>query len=442
MVALASTADGQVQRIPEFEPAEVIGVGPYPWGVAAADALGKSPIDPDLDGYPEVAVVVGQLNIFDGSPGYWNKQTGQVVVLRNTQNWANPADGLDIVQTILLDDVQPNTISADVAWADMDDDGRLDLVVSATTHFDSSYEPGAVGIYVYRYDENSDQFEFLDYGPTTYSVRGLTIADFDNDGDMDVAAGVDFLIYPADDYDSISVLKNDGTGRLEPETMLELGSESIDPTGTVVSGVFDLTPGGTTLPDLFAFRAEFWDGVSMTNLDGTDFEMTTVTPDSCAEWDIRDFVASAPFTSGKMSDDIAAVTGDGLLHVIHSDGNGGFTHDCWGGDDDVYLGSGSPLNYRPFGITAGHLNAGGSKPDLLVADEGIVFVLGKGDGTFQYDGQDQRYSPDIGTANGPAFRVTIVDLDQDGFGDIITSNHGAPGSISVLINKFQLISIP
>ena len=37
-------------------------------------------------------------------------------------------------------------------------------------------------------------------------------------------------------------------------------------------------------------------------------------------------------------------------------------------------------------------------------------------------------------------------MDQDGFGDIITSNHGQTlndvGTISVLINTFELISLP
>lgn len=119
MVALASHANAQVERIPEFEPAAVFGAGAFLWGVATADALGKSIDHPDLDGYPEVAVAAGQLDLSSGYLGAWTEQTGQVLVYRNTQDWANPANGLDIAQTIVLNEINPNTISADVAWHDL-----------------------------------------------------------------------------------------------------------------------------------------------------------------------------------------------------------------------------------------------------------------------------------------------------------------------------------
>lgn len=343
----------------------------------------------------------------------------------------------------------PGTISADVAWADMDGDGRLDLVISATNHFDSSFDDGAWGIYVYRYVGGIDPFTFHDYGATTFPVRGLTLADFDHDGDIDVAAAVDIFDNNFD-RDSISVLKNDGTGHLEPEVLHNLGSANESATLEVVSGTFDRSPGSNTLPDLFTGRWDENDAASMTNLDGTNFEITLVTPDPCAEWWFSDIVVDR-FTTGKLIDDVAGISAgdDGLLHILHGDGNAGFNHDCSGGSsDDVYLDELGPRNFLLRGIASGHLNAGGSnKPDLLVADyHGVIFLLGKGDGTFQFDKFNSLYFPNIGSIDGPTMRATIADLDQDGFGDIITSNHGGHlqdgGTISVLINKFQLIAIP
>ncbi|MDQ7013882.1 MAG: VCBS repeat-containing protein [Planctomycetota bacterium] len=454
MVALAGEVNGQIQKIPEFEPAVVIGVGSFPWGIAAGDALGP-PLEPnDLDGYPEIAVAVGQLNLYRLIPGDWTGETGQVVVFRNTQNWTNPADGLDFAQVIELDEVHPNTISADVKWADMDGDDRLDLVISATTHFDSSSAGGAWGIYVYRYAGGVEPFEFLDYEPTTYPVRGLTVADFDNDGDMDVAAAVDLLEESLPEFarDYISIIKNDGTGHLLPEDLYDLASDSSEPTTAVVAGLFDKTPGGATLPDLFTSRWDWSDGVSMTNLDGTSYSMTFTAP-SCASWNFTD-IAVGRFTSGKLVDDVVGLSGDGTLSVLHGDGNAGFIHDCSGGNqDDIYLSTsgGAPLTLVPGGLDVGHLNAG-TKQDIVVATGGdagnatATILLGNGDGTFQYNRLNGGYFIDLGVLAHRPLRITIADLDQDGFGDIISSNHGETindvGTISVLINTFELISLP
>ncbi len=445
MVALAGQVNGQTQKVPTFKPSVEIGVGSFPWGITAADALGFEAETPDLDGYPDIAVAVGQLNLYNGSPQHWTGNPGEIRVFRNRKNWTNPADALELAQIIPLIEINTNTVAADVAWADMNGDGRPDLVVTGTTHFDSSEDPGAWGVYVYEYQNGS--FVFGDYEPTTYPVRGLTIADFDNDGDLDVAAAVDLLDI-AQDRNYISILKNDGTGNLLPEALHGLGSN--DSTMEVVSGLFDKTPGGGSLPDLFTSRWVASDGASLTNLDGTNYSQTLIT--SCLEWFFTDLVAGK-FTSGKITDDIAAVSGAGLLYMLHGDGNGGFNVNCGGEPNDVYLdGGGAPLTFIPTGVAIGTLN-GGTKPDLAVvrghtASEGarVTILLGNGDGTLQFVNSDPDYHPALGALADRPFRVVITDLDQDGFGDIVTSNHGdSPndvGTISVLINKFMVSTTP
>jgi hypothetical protein len=211
----------------------------------------------------------------------------------------------------------------------------------------------------------------------------------------------------------------------------------------VVSGVFDKTPGGTGLPDLFTSRWGFGDGASMTNTGGA-FSTTVVTPD-CFDWAFTG-MAVGRFTAGKLSDDVVGFGIDGLLHVLHGDADAGFGYDCSGTEpDDVYLEDGAPYLFTPRGVAVGHLN-GGTKPDIVAARGGdsVTFLLGRGDGTFQYDHLDAKYSPSLGSVER-ALRVIVADMDQDGFGDIVTSNHGTVndiGTISVLINKFQLTTLP
>lgn len=84
----------------------------------------------------------------------------------------------------------------------------------------------------------------------------------------------------------------------------------------------------------------------------------------------------------------------------------------------------------------------GTKPDIIVTRPSnptsqISFMLGKGDGTFQYVAGNPAYHKtlDPGTTprSGMAIQVICADLNQDGLADIITTNHDSD-SVSVLIN--------
>lgn len=451
MVAGEAVAQNLHGKVPAFKPPVEFPAGKFPWGLDAADALGADQGEP-LDGFPEIAVAVGQLNIFNGFAGAWTGQTGQVWVYRNSGDWSTVANGFDLneIQVIDLDQIHPNTISADVAWADMTGEGRPDLVITGTTHFNGSYADGAWGIYVYRYDEADDKFVFHDYEMTTHPVRGLSVADFDNDGDVDVAAAGDLIdLNLGRGY--IAISKNDGAGYLLPHALYGLGNQQA--TMQVVSGHFDATPGGETLPDLFTSRNGIGDGISLTNLDGTNYSPTIVS--DCVGYFFTG-IDIARFTSGGTSDDIVGISGDGFLYVLHGDGDGGFSINCGNEPNDRYFdgGGGGPFNFLPRDVATGNLN-GATKPDVVVAFGAVAgsgddaaevrILLGQGNGQLHYVPHDDGYHPKLGPSADRPLRVILADLNQDGFDDIITSNHGDNlndnGTISVLLNRL-LISIP
>ena len=70
-------------------------------------------------------------------------------------------------------------------------------------------------------------------------------------------------------------------------------------------------------------------------------------------------------------------------------------------------------------------------------------LLGVGDGTFQQPAPNSGYlfsvEPPVGVADNP-IQVKIVDLNQDGFGDLVTSNHYSD-NISVRINT-MIVALP
>ncbi len=442
MVALAGEVNGQTQRVPDFEPAAVFvnGNGSYPFGIDAADAIGVLNATPD--GYPDVVMAIGQLDIHDAPTiCCYTGLNGFLAVYRNLQDWSIPANGLAQAQLI---DLGPETVPGEVKWAQMTADTKMDIVVAIGTPYpdDQSRPTKPWGIKVFRHTATGFVEHF--YLPTTYPVRGLTVADFDNDGDMDVAASVDFLESPDPQKDLIYIALNDGTGilSLTAESPYELdaagGAPSSGGVGDVVAGNFDLIPGVLQWPDLFSSGENGGTATVVSGSNTGSSVFSFVDADTCAAYllDIKPGI----FTAGHLFDDAIGISSGGLLYLYHGNGNGGFTIDCGLEPNDIYL-ENTILSFVPKGLDVGHLN-GGTKPDVVVADGGgrVITLLGKGDGTLQFSNADGRYFHSTGANH--AMRVVLADMDQDGFNDIITSNHGELdeyASLSVLINKFAII---
>ncbi len=96
---------------------------------------------------------------------------------------------------------------------DMDNDGDLDLV--GITNFQGSDDPAGEKNEVYRNDGNM-RFTSIDEGDLYKATagQGVTAADYDNDGDMDLFAG--------NRTGQLNVLRNDGAGnfdRISPESI-------------------------------------------------------------------------------------------------------------------------------------------------------------------------------------------------------------------------------
>ena len=144
--------------------------------------------------------------------------------------------------------------------------------------------------------------------------------------------------------------------------------------------------------------------------------------------------AGSPFPAGQNPSDIAvanfndddnpdiAVSNHGVktVTVLLGNGKGQFS-----------LAPGSPFNVEsnphPHGIASADFN-GDKKPDVAVdswAENKVLVILGKGDGTFQTPGMK------LEVGKMPYHRLRTADLNMDGNADIVTSNFEA-GSVSVL----------
>jgi hypothetical protein len=137
----------------------------------------------------------------------------------------------------------------------------------------------------------------------------------------------------------------------------------------------------------------------------------------------------------------AAFSPSDFAAVFLADGHGGFSHDCAAGADTYKV---FPSSTCIEGSDSGHLN-GGTKTDVafsLGMDDLVSVLIGKGDGKFQTPAPHQSgYLYDIDNdPNTDRFprAVKIVDLNMDGFGDLVTVNQ-FNNDISVLINKMYVL---
>ncbi len=451
----ASTIAQQV--IPTWDDAALWYPGPFPFGIDAADALGPPEDEEDLDGFPDIVVAVGQVSFRRGDlPGQYTELASLLVIYQNTQDWSPAEDGLDEFQVIELPEY---TIAAEVIWADVTGDGRLDIVCSTTSHYDTEFDEGEFGIYVFDWDPSSENFGSAPYQyvPSSYPLRGLVADDFDNDGDVHVVAAVDWPEPEDANRDVLAIFDNEGgtpgSYTLDDESLTsQFGSAYESPTAQLVAGVFDKTPGGNMYPDLFTPLLD--NHASLLTGSSTGFSDSTLTLEECGYAGLTG-LAKARFTLGKFTDDVAAAAMDGQVHIYHGDGDADFGHNCDPEDEpnDVYFDGGccgASNVFYPYDIASGHLN-GDTKPDLVftVPSAGVNahawMLLGKGDGKFQLVDNSSTYWVPLDDGSGDVdspIRVVIADMDQDGFGDVVTSNHGSTAldhSVSVAINGLSIL---
>jgi Bacterial Ig-like domain (group 3)/FG-GAP-like repeat/FG-GAP repeat len=280
--------------------------------------------------------------------------------------------------------------TATVAIADMNGDGKSDIVV-ANSNQDSLVVLLGTGLGAFLP-------RITTYiGFAAYPI-GLAIADFNNDGKLDVTT-------TDPSFNAVLVLLGNGAGGFFLRNDYAAGQ---GPSGVVVADV-----NGDTKPDLIVS-------------DYGDNTISILLGDNSGNFYTR---TTCPTGAGPYSLTVGDLNGDGNLDVVTSNytqnsisvltgnGAGGFTYAL-----DYSIAS------TVFAAAIGDLNGDG-KADIALANFGgsaITVLLGNGSGGFGS-------RADFATGYNPA-DVTIADVNGDGRADIVTAVRNA-GQVSVLFGN-------
>ncbi|MDX1419638.1 MAG: FG-GAP-like repeat-containing protein [Rubricoccaceae bacterium] len=294
--------------------------------------------------------------------------------------------------------------SADLALADVDGDGDLDVLAA---------DRMSLAVTVHRNPGDGLLPELTDRFSSGVSIAIHQVAgDVDGDGDLDLFASGGSFGTPG------AVVKNNGDGTFGTPTTITHSTQY--GRGTSTGKLRDLDGDGdldilyNDAPTDFFTGYDFWTALN----DGTG---TFAAP---VEWDLN--------TAGNGDIDAFDLDNDGDLDVANLEelGAGTSGHRLWislnNGDATFQPPYTYQLVFGPHAIAGDDLNRDGNV-DLVVAHEGFVgngtvvsVLLGNGDGTLQ--------APVTYTVGRGPDWIVIEDLDADGHLDITTANSGFENS--------------
>ncbi|MGB7601904.1 MAG: FG-GAP-like repeat-containing protein [Candidatus Sulfotelmatobacter sp.] len=322
--------------------------------------------------------------------------------------------------------------SRSVTVADLNGDGKPDLIVISQCNNNNNCDFGSVGVLLGNGDGTFQAAS--SYSTDEQSAYSVAAADVNGDGKLDVIVG-DQCDYSSDCGNGVvAVLLGNGDGTLQMPSTYNSG-------GMSTSSVLVKDVNGDGKPDILATNgcadnscSSGSVGVLLGNGDGT-FQAP---------------ISYNPGGSGSFSMAMADVNGDGKLDLLvantclnNSNCNNGIVGVLFGNGDGTFLpavayGAGGS---DTFSVALADINGDG-KLDLLVANAcntnscnngSVGVLLGNGDGTFQ---AATAYS----SAGLYADAIAVGDINGDGKPDLVVTNecngnNCTNGTVAILLGN-------
>jgi hypothetical protein len=321
-----------------------------------------------------------------------------------------------------------------VAVADINGDGKADLVVANQTDSDGNWMDGSVTTTLLGNGDGTFQ-PAVSYASGDYDGSSIVVVDVNGDGKSDVVMANACVDNYSCSTGGVSVLLGNGDGTLRGGVDYDSGawsSYSVATADVNGDGKLDLLIASQcNQPNNCSNGAA---SVLLGNGDGT-------------------FQPAVAYNSGGQNASSilsADVNGDGKLDLLV--GNNCADNNCSSGSVSVLLGNGdgtfeTAVSYGssglyPYSLAIGDVNGDG-KPDLIAANEcadnnctngSISVLLGNGDGTFQ-----TAVTYNSGTLY--SFSVAVSDVNGDGKPDLLVANecvdnnNCANGTVGILLGN-------